>query len=60
MNRILKGVMENKLRQYFIASINILSDNEYEVMIFDLLQNLNVIQYNMGTGQCMLKENYFA
>ena len=62
-NRLVKSYHSNKIDSYYILIVDVvgktkdnLITNEY---IFNLLDYLDYVNYNYGTGQIMLKEKQF-
>ena len=59
-NRFIDYLHNDKIDSYWVLSINLLDDSKnFQVHIFDIYKNLELIHYDNGTGQFMLKENIF-
>ena len=55
-NRLSEKLLKNEIDSYYIISID---GKDKKVTFFDLYQHLPYTNYNVGTGQVMLKEKSF-
>ena len=59
-NRFIEFLHNNTIDSYWVLSINLLDENKnFQVHIFDIYKNLELIHYDNGTGQFMLKDCIF-
>ena len=61
MNRIIDLFYEKgKIDSYYIIKVNLNSnENRYSLHVFDMLDYIDFLTWNSGTGQIMLKESEF-
>jgi len=59
MNRLINLSSESELSQYIILKIKVFSPEKISVSTVDILSNLNLVSYNAGPGQTMLKEKQY-
>lgn len=62
-NRLCKNYCDNLIDSYWVILIDVIRNKKKElnkkVYMFNLLDSLDYVNYNYGTGQIMLKENQF-
>ena len=59
MKRIMKNFYKNStIDSYYIIKVN-LNAGKYSIHVFDMLDYIDYLTWNSGTGQIMLKENEF-
>ncbi len=59
MKRIMKGfIQEEEMDSYYIIKVK-LNETGYSIHIFDMLNIIEMLTWNSGTGQIMLKESEF-
>jgi len=51
-------ILHETFDSYWILSVNLLDSNgNFEVHLFDMFQNLDLVSFDAGPGQLMIKEN---